>query len=308
MKKFAALLISLSFLLSLVACGGEPAADDSTAASEPASSSVPAESEIPTTAETEAEEKISLEEITVIDNEQCLVKITGIDPDGMWGYSLNAYFENRSADQTYMFAVDSAAVNGVQTDPFFAAEVAAGKKSNEVISFSDSTLSENGIDSFSDIELSFRVYDSEDWSADDVVTETVHVYPYGEENATLFVREPQDSDTVIVDNDDCTVIVTGYMEDEIWGYTMNLYLVNKTDRNLMFSVDNASVNGFMSDPFWATSVIPGKVQFARMAWSNDELAANDITVVEELEMEFSISDADDWSADDLFHETITLNP
>ena len=138
----------------------------------------------------------------------------------MWGYTLKTYLENKSADKTFMFSIDSAAINGVQADPF-ATEVAAGKKSNEEISFSDSNLSANGIDDFTDIELSFRVYDSNDWSADSVARETVHVYPFGEESATAFVRENQSTDTVVVDNDSATVIVTGYTGQHL-GLTVNL--------------------------------------------------------------------------------------
>ncbi len=54
--------------------------------------------------------------------------------------------------------------------------------------------------STTDIELTFKVYDSNDWSADPVGKETIHVYPYGEENAVAFVREAQATDNVIIDN------------------------------------------------------------------------------------------------------------
>lgn len=99
-----------------------------------------------------------------------------------------------------MFSVESASINGVQCDPMFASEVAAGKKANEEINFSTDTLEENGIVEYTDIELTFKVYDSNDWSADPVGKETIHVYPYGEENAVAFVREAQATDNVIIDN------------------------------------------------------------------------------------------------------------
>lgn len=113
---------------------------------------------------------------------------------------------------------------------------------------------------------------------------------------------------MVVDNDSATVIVTGYSEDSIWGYTVNLYLINKTDKELTYSVDEASVNGFMADPFWASSVSAGKVAFASMSWSTSDFEENDITTVEEIEMKLRIYNSDDWSADDIFNETVTLNP
>lgn len=71
--------------------------------------------------------------------------------------------------------------------------------------------------------------------------ETIHIYPYGEDKAVKFVREAQATDNVIIDNNYITVIVTGYEKDDIFGYTVNLFLLNKTDKNVMFSVDEASV-------------------------------------------------------------------
>lgn len=161
---------------------------------------------------------------------------------------------------------------------------------------------------YTDIELTFRVYDSDDWSADEAARETVHIYPYGEDKAVRFVRETKATDNVIVDNDDVTVIVTGYEKDDIWGYTVNLFLVNKTDKNIMFSADDASVNGYMADPFYATTVVAGKCAFSSMSWSDSMLEDNNITAVEEIEFKLRAYDSNDWSGGDFFNETVTLKP
>lgn len=255
----------------------------------------------------ESEDQINIpdfEEITAIDSEECTIKITGIDPENLWGYTLNVYLENKSTDKTYMFSVTNAAINGVQCDPFFSTEVAASKKSNNDISFK----TENDIGEFTDIEISFRVHDSDDWLADAVAEETIHIYPFGEDNATKFIREAQATDNTIVDNEYVTVIVTGYEQDDIWGYIVNLFLVNKSDKEVMFSVNDASVNGYMADPFYATSVMPGKCAFSSMSWSNTTLEENGISEVEEIEFSFKAHDSNDLMADDFANETITLNP
>ncbi|PKM39615.1 MAG: hypothetical protein CVV04_09550 [Firmicutes bacterium HGW-Firmicutes-9] len=252
--------------------------------------------------------EISFNEITAVDNDECVIKITGIDPDNLWGYTVKINLENKSADKTYMFSVQNAAINGVEIDPLFATEVAAGKKSNNEVSFSDDTLKEIGINEVTDIELTFNVYDSNDWMADAVALETVHVYPIGEEKATIFERVSQPTDTVLFDNESISVIVIGYTYDSIWGYTVNLYLANKTDMPLMYAVDEVSVNGYMADPFWAKEVQPGKVAFATMSWSDTTFEENGITQVEEIEMIFSVYDSNDWMADKLINETITLKP
>ena len=302
MKKLFAMSLAIALLLSLAAWGGGEAnlrSADVLAYSAPAD-----EAEAASQGKLEP---VPFEELTVVDNEECVIKITGIDPDNMWGFTLNMYVENKSKEKTYMFSVPGASVNGVETEPFYAEEVAPGKKAIGELSFSDD-LTAHGIDTYTDIELSFRVYDSEDWFADAVAEETVHVYPYGEENVQLFVREAQAADTVLLDNDDVCVIVTGCEEDEFWGYSVNLYLVNKTEKELMFSADDVSVNGFMADPYWATTVRAGKVAFSSMSWFDSTFEENGITTVEDIEMTFRIYDSEDWFADDLFNEVITLKP
>lgn len=316
------MLLVLAMLLSLAACGGEaptnngepsannsnqtaPSQEDATDSSDGATEDTVDQAAL---SQEEPANKITFTEMVAIDNEDCTVTITGIDADNMWGYTLNVLLENKSADKTYMFSVENAAINGVQCDPFFAADVAAGKKSNEEISFMSDELEENGITEYTDIELTFRVYDSNDWTADAVAKETFHIYPYGEENTVTFTREAQPSDTVIVDNDYVTVIVTGYEKDDIWGYSVNLFLLNKSDKNVMFSVDEVSVNGFMADPFYATSVSAGKCAFSSMTWSDTTFEENGITDVETIEFKLRAYDEDNWFGDDLANEAITLNP
>ena len=253
-------------------------------------------------------EAISFEEIIVVDNEECIIKITDIEESFLWGYTLNVYTENKSAKKTYMFSLQSASVNGVEAGTFFAEEIAPGKKSNGDITFSDSDFDYNEIGKFTDILLNFRVYDSNDWMADDVAQVSVHVYPYGEENATKFAREAQPTDTILIDNEYVTIIVTGYDPDDLWGWSADMYIVNKADVSIMVSIDEASVNGYMLDPFYATSVMPGTNKFSSVSWSNSELEKNNIKEVESIEFVLRVYNEDNWFADDFVRERITLTP
>lgn len=301
MKKTVRILLVLLLMFSLAACGSDTP-DSPRGSSAPASDSGSAAADAP------AQKEMTFTEAVAVDNDLCTIRITGIDPDNLWGYTLNAYLENKSADKTYMFSVSSAAINGVQCDPLFASEVAAGKKSNESISFSDSTLSDNGVGDYTDIELTFRVYDSNDWMADNAAQETIHIYPYGEDQASAYVREAQPDNIVLVDNESVTAIVTGFDPDNFWGYAVGLYLVNKTDSDLMFSADDVSVNGYMTDPLYAVTVSAGKCAFSSMTWFDSDFEQNQITQVSEIEFLLNIRDADDWLADPLVSEIFTLQP
>lgn len=303
MKKILNLILATFMLLSLVACNVAMPTGNVNISPTPNQQNTNS----PTPGGVNTDE-ITFSGLTVIDNAECVIKVTKIDPDNFWGYTLNVQLENKSNDKLYMFSVETAAINGVQCNPLFAAEVSAGKKANEEINFTNSELKENGIKNYTDIELTFRVYDSNDWLADDVAKETVHIYPYGEDKAVKYVRAPQASDNILVDNEYVTVIVTGYEDDSIWGYTVKLFLLNKTDKNLMFSVDEVSVNGYMADPFYATSVSAGKCAFSSMSWSDTTLENSGITVIDEIEFTLKVYDEDDWFAGDLVNQTILLNP
>ncbi len=284
----------------------DPPQEESSSATEDEEKDPPQDE--PDNSDTDKKDEITFTELVVVDNDDCMIKVTGIDPDNFWGYTLKIQLENKSADKTYMFSVLTAHINGIECDPFFATEVNAGKKANDNIHFTSTTLEENGITDYTDIELTFSVYDSDDLFADDIVQETVHIYPYGEDKAVQFVRPSKESDIVLVDNKDVTVIITDFEDDDIWGYTANLFLINKTDKNLMFSVNDSSINGCMTDPFWATSVNSGKCKFSSMSWSDTTLEENGITDYTDIEITLRVYDSDDLFADDIVQETVHIYP
>lgn len=333
MRKFVIPFLAVMLSLSIVACGGNSDSDnkDKTTQSDKKKDGKKSkkdkknkdkknkketkDSESTTEKETsEKETKVtsnpSFEEIVVVDNDECKITIKDVDiiPDSTWGYSLKTQLENKSSDKTYIFNIDSAVINGVTTEALLSKDVAPGKKANDNITFMDMDLKENGVGDYTDIELTFNVSDYNDWSADPVTVETVHIYPFGEDKATTFVREPQTSDNIIMDNEYATVIVTGYNPDGFWGYTVNLYLVNKSDKNLSFIAGNVSVNGFMMDPYFSPTIPAGKVGFATMSWSSSTFEENNITHVDEIEFDLRLGDNDDWKADEYVNETIKLTP
>lgn len=81
-------------MLSLAACGGEATPD----ASGRCASSQNEES----TENDNTENQIVFEEVVAIDNAECAVKITEIDPDNMWGYTPGLTAENKSTENLYV--------------------------------------------------------------------------------------------------------------------------------------------------------------------------------------------------------------
>ncbi len=265
MKKLFSLLLAVLMLLSLAACGnGSGDTDDGKKTDK---------------VEQNGKNETDSDPNVVIDNDDCYIRIKDTDPDGDWGYTIIVELENRS-DKALTFYLESAAVNGVQCDPTYSAELQAGDKITDEISIWEEYFCGVDIGEYTDIELTLSVYD--DIMFDSALyTETVHYYPLGEEAATTFVREAQDTDIVIADNEHAKVIVIGCGEDDSVGYTVTLMCINKMkNRDIDFTIDEGlTINGVELDPYFGCTVGPGKCSFSQMDFFESELEDNNIDTV-----------------------------
>lgn len=299
-KKILAAGLALTMALSTAACASD--SSDETAAPTTTQNGT-----MQSATNTTSVDVSQFQPTDLVDNEDMLFRISAIVKDPIWGYTLKVQIENRS-DNDLMFSLNNVSVNGFMCDPYFAATVTAGMKANKEISFSTEAFDEIGIAEVTDIEFELRVYDSNNWAADDIFDEDFRIYPLGEAAAKEYHRESQQSDIVLFDNEQCTMIVTGFDPDSVWGYSANVYLVNKTDDDLMFSVGDAAVNGFMCNPNFAKTVAAGKQCVTSISWTSSSFEENDITDVESITLPIRVYDAQDWVGNDLINDTFTVNP
>lgn len=299
-KKMIAICLVAAVCVSMAACSADSSGETST--------TKPSQSVTTTPADTATKpQQPAFQETVLVDNEDVLFKITAITNDSIWGYTLKVQIENRT-DKDLMFALDEVSVNGYMCDPFFATTVTAGMKANKDISFSKDSFTQIGIQQVTDIAFELRAYDSKDILADAVFEEDFVIYPLGEDAAKEYPRESQEGDIVLFDNESCTMIITGFEKDGIWGYSAQVYLVNKTDEALMFSVGDAAINGFMCNPYFATTVAAGKQCITAINWSKDALKDNGITTVETITLPIRVYEANDWLDGDIINETFTVKP
>ena len=342
MKRCIAMLLAVLMLFALAACGEkkadpvqinpdalqtgentlEPAGNDAqeAAAGENPEESVsegPSDETMTPAEETPAEtvfppktEKYNLAEQVLVDNEYCTITAVSVREPDFYGPAVKVLCENKTEDKNLMFSIGECAVDGYMLDPFWAESVAAGKKSNSEISFSAEEMEACGITMLHEIEMELRVYNYDDWSEDDYVHETVTIYPTGltADQITVPERPHTDNEFVVYEDNNISFVILGEDPDGYWGYTLRCYLENRSDQHLMFSWDDVSVNGFMIDPYWADSVMPGKRSVGTISFMDSDFTENGITQVENIEFMLKVYDLDDLWADFLLEQTFTYKP
>ena len=111
-----------------------------------------------------------------------------------------------------------------------------------------------------------------------------------------------------MDNEFATVVVTGYTDDPIFGFAVNFYIVNKSNKDISINVDNVSVNDCMAEPFLFGSVIyPNRATFTDMSWLDEDFEKNNITTVQKIEFDLMVEDWENWNSTALASTKVTLN-
>ena len=251
--------------------------------------------------------KVDYPETVLVDNEYCKFVITGIDPSNLGSYTLKATIQNRT-DKDIMFSVRNAVVNGYMIDPFWADTVMAGMTANEKIGFSNNSIQKIGTSEVSRIEFEFVGYDSNEWT-DNFVDEKITIYPMGEGSAKEYPRDEKSSDIVLFDNDKCKMVIYEIGHEALSGYTLYVYLENKTpDKEIMFSVSDAAINGIMMNPFWATAVTAGNKEYSSISWFDSTLEENGITDIKDITLHLRAHDDNDFMADAFVDDNFKVTP
>lgn len=91
------------------------------------------------------------------------------------------------------------------------------------------------------------------------------------------------------------ITVLGLEMDGFYGPEMYIEIENNTSKNLMFGIDDVSVNGYMMDPYWATSVAAGKKARETIYWFEESCIENGVEDIHRVECVFRVSDEDTWA-------------
>ena len=287
-------VVTLGLCLSLLSamaegCGSDNIGEDKQIADvETDSAGVEAESSATDAAEDGSTEETTgaaatITEQVLYDENDIKITATGLE-DGLFGTELQLLIENNSG-QGVTVQARNANVNGYMVSTMMSADVAAGKKANDSLTFETSGLKECGIETIATMEFSFHIFNTESW--DDVAdTEVIKVDTSA---AGSYTQTYDDSGEVLVDADGVKIVGKGLSADgSFWGPGVILYIENNTEKDITVQVRDVSVNGFMVDSSMSEDVVAGKKALSAVQFFSTDLESNSITDITDVELYFHI--------------------
>lgn len=289
MKKAIAWAAAAALALSLTACSSASSAASQGGASQPpAASGAPAASSA--AAQPAAPAAATIEEQVLYEKDGLKITAKSLELGGLMGPKLKVLVENDGA-QNVTIQVRRVSVNGYMTDSSFSCDVAAGKKVNDEVSFMNSSLEACGIETITDIELSFHIFTTEGWDTlDDSDLIQLQTSAAGSHQQAY-----DDAGTVLVDQDGIKIVYRGLETGGLMGPSMLLYLENNTDQSVTVQQRNMSLNGFMIDGIFSCEVEAGKKAVDDISIFDSDLEENGITELENGELSFHIFATDGWN-------------
>ncbi len=232
---------------------------------------------------------VTIEEQVLYDDNDIKITATGIE-DSWAGTKLTLLIENNSAKSITVQA-RNANVNGYMVETMMSADVAAGKKANDGLTFQTSGLKECGIEQIATMEFLFHIFDSESW---DEIVDT-DVIKIDTSVAEGYVQNYDDSGEVLVDTNGVKIVGKGLSDkNSFFGPGVILYIENNSDQDITVQVRDVSVNGFMVDSSMSEDVVAGKKAISAVTFFSSSLEENGITDITDVELFFHIFDLKSW--------------
>lgn len=234
-------------------------------------------------------EKVVIDEQELVNQDGIKITAKEYVTDSIWGEGIKVLIENdTSVDITV--GCRALIVNDYMITDLFSESVSAGKKSNETIYLSSDALKAAGIETVGQIEVYFYVYETESWD-EMFETDCVTIKTSAYERMDTSVN---DEGTELYNAGGIRIVGKTVDENSFWGAAVLLYIENKSNKNVGISVNDMSVNGFMTEPLFSTTVYSGKKAVDDITIFSSDLEANGITSIDTVELKFHIYDEDSY--------------
>ncbi len=281
--------IIVVFALMAVACGSEGTKKEIVGSEDNSNDNTVDTNDTKNTDTSETPDGVKKTSLETIDEavlfEQKGVRVTAkeIIDDPVWGKGIAVLIENDTFKNIGV-QCNSIVVNNYMISDIFSSTVAAGKKINDTITLLSSNLEEAGIETISEVNISFNVFDSDSYDTlFDTDEISIKTSAYGT------VEQPvMDSGKELLNTNGVRIVGRYVTEDSIWGAGVLLYIENTSNSDVLVQCDNMSINGFMVTPYFSSQVNKGRMALTPITILSSDLEENGIDEVKDLELSFHI--------------------
>lgn len=232
----------------------------------------------------------TITEQVVYDENNIKVTVEEMTYEEYYGPTLSFLVEN-SSDKDITLSSKNVSVNNIVFSAYMYADVNAGKKSYEEMSFYESDLTAYGITEIGTVEFQFDIYEQETYEDIDdsdviklVINDKVSSVPAPKGDKVY------SKDGITVYTEKCTT-----EDDDYYDYVTRFFVINETKENVTLRCEDVSVNGFMVDPYCSISVPAGKMGYTNLYFYQSDLEDNKIKEIEEVEFYFNIYNSETYS-------------
>lgn len=232
---------------------------------------------------------VTIAEQVLLDQNGIVITAQEYVNDSIWGEGIKMVLENNS-DKDVTVGCSALIVNNYMITDLFVSDVAVGKKANETMWLSSSELKAAGIDSVGQVEIYFHIYDSSTYDTIyDSECVTIQTSQYENMDTT-----PDDAGVELHNANGIRIVGKTVDENSFWGTAILLYCENTSGRNVGISVNDMSINGFMMNPLFSTTIYNGKMAIDDITILSSDLEENGIESIENVELKFHIYDTDSY--------------
>lgn len=285
-------LVSVSFLAFMSGCSSDSGETKSVTPVEASSVDSSQKEDVNDTqadsSEADADSVVTINEQVLLDQDGIKITAKEYATDAILGDEIKLLIENNS-DKDYTIGCDALIVNDYMVTDLFIAEVAAGKSCNETMDLYSHELEAAGIDSVGKVEMYLSAHDEGYNYLFQNVHSEIQTSAYENMDTT-----PNDVGMELYNANGIRIVGKTVDENSFWGTAILLYAENNSGMNVGISVDDMSINGFMMNPFYSTTVYNGKKSIDAITIFSSDLEENGIETIEEVELKFHIYHADTY--------------
>ena len=225
--------------------------------------------------ETKKSEKLAIEETVLYETEDANIVAKSIKTVKSVGYEIELTIDNNT-DKDLTYVLETFEINGILVDnAALYSEISAGKSANESIYLSKADLEFAGIEKIKDIDF---VISASDENYDDVfVTDVMSLST----NVGDYDQKINKDGKELVNQNGLTIITMEDGEDD-FGLYVKVFLENTSDKDIIVSMEDVSVNGVMLDPYFYVELPANSKTYTKISFDEDDLDDNDIEELEKI--------------------------